>query len=126
MEHELDAKHSGAGTLQPRPTPGPNAAHNRERRDRERLQRERLQASAQRFQQLEQMIVSDVAIFNELMEKAHDRYTANMDRYTTNNTTTIETFFDRLREDHREFQRDASTRRVTLCRAKRLCCGADI
>ena len=91
LEHELNvhhAKHSEANTVQPRHAPGQHAPYgqgnpqNQLRRERERFQRLQRDASAQRFQQLEQMIVSDVAIFNELMEKAHDRYTANMDRYT--------------------------------------------
>ena len=75
---------------------------NRSRREKAKASKARLYDSAQKFEHLEQMIVSDVAIFNELMEKAHDRYTANM----ANNTKTIDTFFDRIREDHREFQRE--------------------
>ena len=61
---------------------GEGSQKNRSNREKAKAIKARRDDSAQRFQQLEQMIVSDVAIFHELMEKAHDRYTANMDRYT--------------------------------------------
>ena len=111
LEHELNVdhvKHSEANTVQPRHAPGQHAPYgqgnpqNQLRRERERFQRLQRDASAQRFQQLEQMIVSDVAIFNELMEKAHDRYMTIMDRYTTN----TETIFNKFLENQREFQHE--------------------
>ena len=59
---------------------GEGKPRNQWKRDQARIVRSQRDSSAQRFQQLENMILSDVAIFHELMQKAHDRYTTTIDR----------------------------------------------